>query len=177
MDLDDSYKEKIKIDPDNLDLECLYQPQYFMEYAEMLAKAENNLDIAKRNLDRVCSKKSLDIRKNPENYISGINKLTENMIQSLLDNDAEVDEANNKIIECKHDVKVLSAIVDAFEQKKRSINNLVVLHGQQYYSGPDSIRPLNREFIKSTSTQIAKDKIRTRLSQRKDLSNKHEDED
>jgi hypothetical protein len=161
------YKEEILIDPNNLDLECLHQPSLFMKYSEMMAQAEANYDVSKRNLDRVIAKISLQIRKNKKLYIEGSEKLTESMIQCLLDDDETIQDAQDEVGRCKHELKILTGIVSAFEQRKRSLNNLVTLYGQQYFSGPDTMRQLNRDFIKTQAENKTKEKILAKLNQRK----------
>lgn len=178
MELHGNYKDDIEIDPNNLDLECLRQPALFLKYSELLADAKQNLDRARRNLDKETARISLEIRTNPEEYTGDTKKPTEAMITALVDTDDSINRANAIVIKCRHDVEILQGIVNSFEQRKRSLNNLVSLHGQQYFSGPESTRPLNREFIKNQSAEIAKEKVRNKLAQRKDLKQAtDEDED
>lgn len=167
MELKNDYKSEIQIDPDNLDIECLKQPELYMKYSEMLAAAKKNLDIARRNLDKITAKISKQIRLNKKNYTED-GKLTENLINCFIQEDDAVEEANQALIEAKYEHDVLQSIVIAFDHRKRSLNNLILLHGQQYFSGPSNPRPLGRKYVKEQVQEISKNKVREAFKKRRD---------
>ena len=164
MELD--YKKDILIDPDNLDLECLNQPNLYMQYAELQAEARKEYDLAKRELDRATASLGNEVRKNPEHY--GVSKVTNDAILSVIATDKYVETAQQRVIQARYEQELLSYVLSALDQRKRSLNNLVVLHGQQYFAGPENIRPLTREFIKQSVEEKAQNIVKRAVRKKKD---------
>lgn len=156
------YDKDIEIDDTALDLEWLDQASLMLKYTKHFAKTRKQLDEAKENLDVIKAELDKDIRNNPDDY--GIDKITESVVQNTILLQPGYKLANKKVIDCKYEVDIAIAATRAFEQRKDALENLVRLHGQQYFAGPNTPRDLNwerRERQKRTDKKIASKLTRT----------------
>lgn len=135
-----NYEQDIKIDEQALDLEWLDQPSLMLKYAKHAALMEREMDRAKEELDLVKSELDGSIRKNPEKY--GLEKATDKAIDAAIPQQEEFKEANDAYLEAKFEYKVAKAAVDAFDQRKTALENLVKLLGQSYFAGPVTPRQI-----------------------------------
>jgi len=137
------YEKDIKIDEDSLDLEWLDQPALFMKYARHLAQARRTQDEAKQEIDVVSADIDRQIREKPEDF--DIVKVTEGAIKSALLTEPDYQIAYKKYLDAKYEADMASNAVQAFNQRKDALENLVRLHGQQYFAGPRLPRDLSDE--------------------------------
>jgi hypothetical protein len=152
-----NYEEDIKIDETALDIEWLEQPKLFMRYARYAAETQKMLDLAKTNLDLVKAELDKAVRENPDKF--GIEKLTETVVLNTILSLPEYKEANEKYINAKFEAEIAKSAVRAFEQRKEALENLVRLHGQQYFAGPKVPRDLTAErekLQKRVDEQVSK---------------------
>jgi len=141
-----NYEKEIIIDCDALDLEWLEQPRLFMKYAKHSAQCMRTLDEAKERLDVAKAEEDKNIRENPEDY--GIAKITEAVVQATILTTPAYKEANAAFIEAKYEADIARSAVNAFNQRKDALENLVRLHGQQYFAGPRVPRNIKEESDK-----------------------------
>ena len=137
------YEKDIVIDENSLDLEWLEQPALMMKYSRHAAKMRREIDEVKQNLDIVKAEVDQKIRKNPGKY--KIEKVTEGAISSAILVDNDYQEAYSAYLDAKYEADIAQSAVYAFEQRKSALENLVRLHGQQYFAGPKVPRDLNWE--------------------------------
>lgn len=123
-----------EIDQNRLDEECVSQPRLYMKYATELADAKFDYDEAKARFDVAKAEIQLDVRDNPEEF--GLKKVTEATIEAAVIASEAYQTAQKKVNQCKHAVALLEAAVGAIDHKKRMLENLVTLHGQNYFSQP-----------------------------------------
>lgn len=138
-----NYEKEIKIDETALDVEWLDQPDKMLKISTELAKAKFELDIALDNLDQVKSKLDKDIRSDPDAY--ELPKVTDVIVGSAIIRQDEYKEANQEVIQARYNWQIAKGAVDAFEQRKNALENLVRLYGQQYFAGPKAPRDLQAE--------------------------------
>jgi len=131
---DFNYDKDLTIDIHKLHEEWNQQSHLFMRYAEEAADAKLTMDRLKERVDVVKAELDTEIRKNPDRY--GIVKLTEGQVQSHIVMDVKYREAMAEYLESRHQYDLLSAAVRAMDQKRSALENLVRLHGQQYFSVP-----------------------------------------
>lgn len=117
-----------------LDKEWVEQPELFYNYAKKLADARKNYEQKKAEKEVVIAELSRKIRINPEKY--GMEKITEKGIENSVTLQPEYINVTHEVIEAKHKVDVYQAGVDALEHKKKALESLVYLHGQNYFSSP-----------------------------------------
>lgn len=138
-----NYEDDIRIDETALDLEWLDQAKLMMKYVRYAAKARMELDLAKERLDSVKAELDKNIRMNPEKY--DLAKVTDAAVSATLLGLDDYTVANQTVIEAKYEADIASGAVRAFEQRKDALENLVKLHGQQYFAGPKLPRDLQWE--------------------------------
>ena len=138
-----NYEKDIRIDDSSLDVEWLEQPALFMRYAKHSAEARRLLDEAKQKLDVTKAEVDKAVRENPE--ACGIVKVTEGAVQSAILTNADYTEAYQEYLNAKYEADMASYAVQAFNQRKEALENLVRLHGQSYFAGPKIPRDLTWE--------------------------------
>jgi hypothetical protein len=139
-----NYEEDIKIDPTALDVEWLRQPELMIRYAKHSARMRIDLDEKKQALDIARAEADQLIRSNPEKYIDG--KVTETAITNCILVNGNYKAAQKAFSDAKFESDMAQAAVNAFEQRKSALENLVRLHGQQYFAGPKMPRDLKWEW-------------------------------
>jgi hypothetical protein len=135
-----NYEREIEIDESSLDIEWLNQPMLFMKYSQHSAQMRRKVDEAKQNLDVVKAEVDRDIRENPDKY--DISKITEGSVSSAILVSANYKKAFKEYLDAKYEADMAQAAVIAFDQRKTALENMVRLHGQQYFAGPKVPRDL-----------------------------------
>ena len=128
------YEKDITIDCEALEIEWLEQPIKMMKYARHAAETSRELDRVKENLDIVKAELDLKIRSNPEKY--KLDKITEAAIQNTILLDPFYQKANKASLDARYESEMVKGALRAFDQRKDALENLVRLHGQQYFAGP-----------------------------------------
>jgi len=146
-------KELLEIDIDALDVEWIEHPKVFMEVSEELADAKKKLDTLRFKLDVSEADEENSIRSDPEKH--GITKITEGLVKAALANSEKLQSGKRRIIEQQHEVTLLASCVTALEHKKRALEKLVILHGQQYFAGPAAPR-VSAALAEDTAKQRAR---------------------
>lgn len=134
------YEEFMDIDESSLDVEWLEQPKKMVQMVQHAANINRELAKTKDRLSQVKAELAKKIRSKPEKY--GIEKITENAIFETIQTTDEYKEANEEYLDAMYEAEVASGSVKATEQRKSSLENLVKLHGQQYFAGPRVPRDL-----------------------------------
>jgi len=162
-----NYEDDISIDESALDVEWLRQPELMMKYGREAAQKRKDMDLAKEKLDLIRSKLDKEIRENPESR--GLVKITEAAIQNTILLQPEYQSASNDYISAKYEYEVIMVAVKAMEAKKSALENLVRLHGQQYFAGPKVPRDLEKEWKEKKEKEVA-----FRVSQRLKRTKTHD---
>ncbi len=137
------YETDIVIDESALDIEFLDQARLFMQYSRNEHATRRDMDYAKERLDLVKAKLDKAMRADPDKY--DIARISEGAIINSILLQPEFEEANKAHIEAAYEYGVARAAVWAFDQRKTALENLVRLHGQQYFAGPRIPRDLTEE--------------------------------
>ncbi len=159
--MDQSYREDLKIDQNNLHREWESQPMLFMKWAEASVQAQFERDEAKSRLDVCRAKLDGEIRANPGNY--GIEKITEAAIQSAITLHKDYSTANSNYINSVQSAKILDAAREAFDHKKKALEKITDLYISGYYSAPN-VNPKAKEVAeenrtKAVQTEMQKSRI------------------
>ena len=127
----------LDIDADQLDKALVEQPRLFFKHAAKLADARLELDEAESRFDVVKADLSLAIRGNPKKYKLGDEiKITEASIDATITTHPKYVEAQGEVNVAKHAVAILQAVATALDHRKRALEKMVDLHGQNYFSSP-----------------------------------------
>lgn len=138
----------LDVDKHALDDEWVEQPRNVFLFTQALENARANVDrlkveadIAKEEVKRAEAEIELAIRKSPGRF--KIDKPTEGAIKAAV----EVSESRKatlrvwrdvqlKLIDAEHEAGVLGAVCKALENKKKALEDLVVLQGRSYFAEP-----------------------------------------
>lgn len=146
-----------EIDVNELDREWVGQPELFHTYAIQAADARLALDEAKAQLDITRAEIDKDIRDRPAHY--DLEKVTETALLSVLLLQPMHQKAVRAVNKAKHDLDIVQAAVTALDHRKKALENLVFLHGQNYFSTPrvsgDSVAKMKESAKKRTRSRTA----------------------
>lgn len=151
-----TYMEDLKIDKNNLEQEWLRQPQLYMSWARQAIEAQEERDDLKRKLDIERAKLDGEIRANPGRF--GLDKITEAGIQSTISVDKKFQEKTKEYLESVSNAKLLDAARDAFEHRKKALENLTQLLICGYFSVP-KLDPSLKEKSTDRKTESQREKL------------------
>jgi len=140
----ESYIEDMSIQPDELDMEWLDQPKLMVKYSAKLAEAKERRDLMKEEIDLIRAELDRDIREDPEKF--GMVKLTETAVSNCILTMDDYKDAQEQLRRSNYDVNVLQGVVQAIEQRKSALENMVRLLNQNYFAGPSVPRNLQEEM-------------------------------
>lgn len=137
----DSYMEDLSIDLHALEEEWVIQPQLYMKYAQLAAQAQMDRDRAKEKLDVVRAEVDDAIRTEPLEYgapkdKSGNAKITEAWIAGTIVLQEEYKDAVQAVNDANYHMNIYRAAVNAFEHRKKALENEVQLWAGGYWSAP-----------------------------------------
>jgi hypothetical protein len=138
-----NYENDIRIDETALDVEWLEQPSLMMKYTNHQATTAKAEEEAKEELELVKAELDKAIRSNPDRY--DIDKITEAVVIATITIHKDYQKASTAVIEAKYENNIAKGAVKAFDARKDALENLVRLHGQQYFAGPKVPRDLSFE--------------------------------
>jgi len=160
-----SFEIDVKIEVDALDIECLQQPRLLLKYATVVASAEKQLSVSKRELDLVKAELDKAIRSEPDLY--EVTKVTETAIFSTILQQDIYREAEDVVIQAQYDLRIAKGALEAMQQKKDMLEALIRLHGQQYFAGPKVPRDLGYEWRQKETQSHVDQVVATKLKRNK----------
>lgn len=128
------------IDPEQLDVECVRQADVFFQWAEQAIVAKEVLERLELELETVDAMLQLDVRADPKKY--NLETTTEAAIKAAVRTTRKYQELSERVIKQKRRCALLDKAVAAMDQKKKMLELLTTLHGQQYFAGPSVPRNL-----------------------------------
>lgn len=140
----DDYSLDMEINPGELDIEWINQPALMMKYTKKAAELREKRDLLKEELELLKAQLDKEVRSDPEEY--GLTKTTETIIQNTVISIDEYQDLLKTYLRASYEVNVAQGVVQAIEQRKQALENLVRLHGQQYFAGPSVPRNLQEEI-------------------------------
>ena len=138
------YESDMTIDETGLDVEWLSQPKLMMDYGIHAADMRKRVDQAKEKMEVVRAELDREIRESPDLF--GIVKITETVVANTIITAEAYQQASTTFIEAKYELDMAMTAVRAVDQRKAALENLVRLHGQQYFAGPQVPRDLSKEW-------------------------------
>jgi transposase-like protein len=154
-----SYHEDLEIDEYHLLEEWKTQADLFMSYCEETAGAQEAVDAMKDSIDAREAKVELEIRQGIYSLMPEGIKVVDKTIVALVNSDPEVQKLKAEYITLKKEAYILKKVEQAFEQRKKALENMVVLSGREQYS-----EPVDRtQTIETQSYEAQKRKIDEKL--------------
>jgi hypothetical protein len=144
---------RFEVDRRLLDKEWEGQPALFLEYAEQLAETNAEVDELKDRLENV--KAELDGEARGELGEEG-KKFTEAMVSAWIYREDRYLVALNDLREAQRKAAILKAEVQALDQRKAALENLVRLHGQEYYAVPTTTPEDRAEYNKTKANEAVR---------------------
>lgn len=155
-----------EIDEFNLDKEWVKQPALYFTWARKLADARLEVDEAKAALDVIKAEASRAIRDDPGEY--GFDKVTEAIVAVAINEHHDVIKGAKTLHDARHRQELYQAAVNALDHRKRALEKLVDLHGQNYFSQPRTTNPDAAERLESASKESIRKKGHQRRSRIED---------
>lgn len=159
-----NYEQDVKIDEQALDVEWLEQPRLMMRYARAAADAKKEMDHKKEQLEVKKAELDKDIRSDPQKY--GLEKITETVVQNTITLQDEYQEASQAFVEAKHEYDIARYAVQSIQDRKEALENLVKLHGQQYFAGPSAPRDLTKEWEQREKQKNSDEKVKVKRTKK-----------
>lgn len=129
------YENDVNIDINSLDKEWLDLPFLLAEYGERCANAKRKMLKAEEKVKTIRSEIILDVARNPD--VLGPNvKPTAPNIEAYYRDHPDHQDAKDELINSTHNHEVIQSAVFALQAKKQALENLVKLHGMDYFSEP-----------------------------------------
>lgn len=126
----EDFTQDVKINRFKLAEECEVQPSVYAFYAEEYAKARADRDAEKDKLDLILGQREMYLRRNPPEDV----KVTESVVNALLIQDTEVQDAKERFRKAQAKVDILYASTASLEHRKAMLDNLVSIWNKEYYS-------------------------------------------
>jgi hypothetical protein len=124
----------VQIDLSRLDKEWVDQPEHYFLAARDLASAKEVMAEAKANVDLVKAELGLAVRASPGDF--DLEKATEGSVNDAITVHPRYKKAVARYIRAKKEVDDVEAAVTALEHKKKALESLVYLQGQNYFAEP-----------------------------------------
>ena len=160
-----NYEKDLTIDPSGLDTELILQPQLMLKYAKHASEMKMEVERAKEKLDIIRADLDKKIRVAPQEF--GIVKLTESVITSTIITQVKFRAGNEEFLEAAYEANMAQGALRALEGKKTALENLVKLHGQQYFAGPSVPRDLSKEWEIKEKQRESDAGVASKLKRRK----------
>jgi hypothetical protein len=125
----------VKVDDTRLDWEWVNQPETFYEAATDLAEARFKVAEAKASLEVIEATVARRVRLTPDKYGVAANP-TVAAVDGAVKVSKEYTEALDRLNKAKYRQDMCQALVDALDHKKKALESLAYLHGQNYNSMP-----------------------------------------
>lgn len=114
--------------------EWMGQPALYNRQSRKYAKARLLQAEAKAELDLVRAKLDLAIRQNPDDY--NLDRVTEGSVAATILMQKKYKTALKNLNDATYAVNLLQGVVESLDQRKKALENLVRLHGQNYFATP-----------------------------------------
>lgn len=157
------YEQDLAIDETALDIEWLGQPQLMLKYTEIQASKRRIVDKKKEKFNVVQAGLDKIVR---DELVASADKVTEPMVRSAIILHEDYKRAMKKLINAQYEYDMAKGAVQAVDQRKTTLENLVKLHGQQYFAGPKIPRDLFQEAEKRRDRKESNSKIK--MTRKKD---------
>ncbi len=158
------------IDMYSLDEEWVNQPRLYHEYAIQLVDAKKELRIVKAELELTRAEVGMAIRKYPTKYkISSSFKITETLVSNTILRSKKYKTALEEHREAQYKVDILQVALEVLDHKKKALESLVSLHGQNYFSEPRPPDEASRQVVDEYKTRAKKKRRQKAKKRRIDL--------
>lgn len=156
------YEVDVSIDESALDVEWLHQAEKFMTYSRLLAQADRKTRSLEERIKVLRAHIVLD--SSGKSSLGKGQKPTGQVIEAIYRDNKEHRELKRRLNAAQYKADIYRSAVFAFQQRKTALENLVILHGQNYFAGPNVPRNLTKEEIINRKREEANKKVRDKIN-------------
>lgn len=156
------YYEDLAIDEYNLVEEWKTQPGLFMSYGEETADTQQELDDLSDKIDVLKAKIELEIRQGIYSLAPEGMKITEKAIVALVLTNPKIIVLKEEYNQLKKEVYITKKVEQAFEQRKKALENIVQLTAREQYAEPRDHTKTMQEKSYKTAIDKINDKLKTK---------------
>lgn len=127
-------KEKVHIDPNELDVEWCRIADDIYEAAEKVTDVEAVILIRETKKTRITNEMDLKIRQEPQAF--GLETVTEPAVKAALARDKSIQKAEARLHDARISLMRAKNLVTGLLEKRRGLEHLVTLQGQNYFATP-----------------------------------------
>lgn len=157
MSLD--YKKDMYIDHNSLEVEWKLQPELAIKYGDHYADVLAKYDLAEENVKVIRSELTNEVWRNPKKCLGEGITPTDKKVEAYYRTHKNHKKAKEKWLKFKHKLETASNAKWEISNRKAALENLVILHGQQYFAGPSIPHNFGKkikEFEKERNARISK---------------------
>ena len=155
-----NYEKDLKIDLDALDVEWAEQASLALKYAKHLTNKKAK--VAKLEERKKTKRSELIVEANA-NPFKLLNKKSPNAgdIEAYYRTNSEYKAIIEELLEEQEEAEFVElAFQEIAWTRKKELENLVILHGQQYFAGPKIPRNLSQEYQKKQEQKVSDSKVK-----------------
>lgn len=159
------YEKDARIEHSELDVEWLEQADLARRYGAHVVVLREQLQLAELKLKERKAELAIDVRERPEETV-GKAKPTIADVENFVTLHEDIRNLARRIIKRQAELKYAEiAHSEIAFTRKAALENLVVLHGQQYFAGPKT--PRNLEDARSSRTRRVNANVSKGLKRRR----------
>jgi len=159
-------KEDAAIDPAQLDVCWLEQPNLVAKYGKALARAEMEAKQTAEDVKSIRSDIIIAISADPSPLGDGV-KPTAPVVEAYYRQDADYRRAKARMIKAEATAERLRQCINALYNRRTALENLVRLHGQEWFAGPRAPRDLVAEWEQNTKHRRASTNVKEHTKRRR----------
>jgi hypothetical protein len=157
MSLD--YKKDMYIDHNSLEVEWKLQPELAMKYGEHYALVQDKYTLAEEKVKWRRSVLVADAWKNPDKCLGTGIKAADQKVEAYYRTHPKYVKAKKKWAKLKLELSIAETAKWEIGNRKIALENLVILHGQHYFAGPQQPHDFGKkmkEFEKERNARMGK---------------------
>jgi hypothetical protein len=144
-----NYQRDILIDENSLDVEWLEQANLAIKYGQYWSECTEEFTRAEENIKIIRSELRILANKDPDKYLGEGVKPTDGNIEAFFRTNKRHKEAKEEWILAMKKMNNAEIVKKEISfTRKSALENLVQLHGQNYFAGPSMPRNLHDEYEK-----------------------------
>lgn len=157
-----NFEDDLRIDHNALDIEWINQPNLLMKYSEELAYAEKKVSKLHEELKVVRSELIKEANDDPEVVLGAGKKAKDSLVEAYYRAHPRHRRIKTEMIDAEFEKAILYSAVVSLQHRKIALENLVRMHGQQYFAGPQAPRDLNKDHFDDLKSKMFKTKMKNR---------------
>ena len=155
-----NYLDDMYIDESALDVEWLNQPPLALKYGAYFSVAKRDLAKAEEKIKIVRSELVKNATEDPDKHLGQGIKPTSPIVEAFYRNHEKHKKAKKKVIRLQYECDIAEIAKNEMSfTRKATLENLVILHGQQYFAGPQVPRNLTKKWAEKKEDTARHERI------------------